>query len=133
MRKLEPEHDPLIDTITNLKPTDVGENTADTQIPLDEEIASDREGRNVDVSKSGAIGKHSRNFADNHIEKPRRSDRLKRRHLVKKISCSSTTQQDHTPVLVKEMGGSCSSELEELKKENRTESRCTKPLSITKT
>ena len=99
-----------------MKANDVGESTADTQIPHDEEI-SDR-GRNVDVSKSGEGHKHSRNSADN-LEKPRRSDRLKRRHLVKKISCSSTTQQDHTSVLVKEMGGSWSSELEELKKENK--------------
>ena len=86
MRELEPEHDPLIDNITNLKATDVGESTADTQIPLDEEIASEREGRNVDVSKLGVIGKHSRKFADKHIEKPRRSDWLKRRHLIKKIA-----------------------------------------------
>ena len=66
----------------------------------------------------GESRKHSRNSADN-LEKPHRSDRLKRRHLVKKVSCSTTTQQDHTSVLVKEMGGSCSSELEELKKENK--------------
>ena len=57
LRKLEPENDPLIDIITKLKPTDVGENTADTQIPLDEEIASDREGRNAAVSNLGVIGK----------------------------------------------------------------------------
>ena len=142
MRKLEPEHDPLIDNITNLKATDVGESTADTQIPHDEEI-SDR-GRNVDVSKSGEGRKHSRNSADNlekprrNVDisksgesrnsadsKPRRSDRLKRRHLVKKVSCSTTAQQENTSV--KEMGDSCSSELEELKKENKLlKNRCMK-------
>ena len=35
------------------------ENTADTQIPLDEEIASDREGRNAAISNLGVIGKYS--------------------------------------------------------------------------
>ena len=104
----------------------VGEDTADEEI-LDK-------GRHVNVGKSG---KHPRNSAD-HLEKshrnvdisgecgnladskPRRSDSLlKRRDLVKKVSCSTTTQQDHTSVLVKEMGGSCSSEFEESKKENK--------------
>merc|ERR1711888_558360 len=56
--------------------------------------------------------------ADKHIEK-RRSNRLKGRQLVIKIS-SSNSQQAHTPkLLVKEMGSSCSSELADLKKENQ--------------
>ena len=36
---------------------------------------------------------------------------------MKKVSCSTTTQQEKTSV--KEMGGSCSSELDETKKENK--------------
>ena len=120
LRKLQPEHDPF--NITNLQANDVGEDTADDEI-LDKDrhvnVGKSRKQRNSadhigkshkNVDISGECG----NLADS---KPRRSDRLlKRRNIVKKVS-RSTTQQEKTSV--KEMGGSCSSDLDETKKENK--------------
>ena len=94
------------------------EDTAD--IPMYEEIASNSTGRNAADSNSKVVGKYSSGkSADNkHIEK-RRSDRLKGRQSVRKIS-SSKLQQAHTPQsLGQEMGSSCSSQLDDLKMQNQ--------------
>ena len=118
--KLEPDNDPIIDIIdTDLNNT--GVTVDDTAgIPRHEETSSKHTGRNVADSDSEKVRKyHSEKSADNKLIGKRRSDRIKGRRAVRKISSLKVQEAHTTQSLGLNMGSSCSSQLAELKKQNQ--------------